>query len=97
VVEANARVLLGRALDETLSYLERAHNDGARYRPHYVTAREVYSTVRAAEARCSGDPSRFRRWVDVPIEGGGAIVAEGFGREHDQAGRLCDAVVGGGR
>ena len=47
--EANAGVLLGEAMDALLSHLERAYNDGARYRLHYVTAWELYLLVKAAE------------------------------------------------
>jgi hypothetical protein len=34
-------------------------NDGKRYRLHYVTARQAYNLVRAAEAGMGGDPSPY--------------------------------------
>jgi hypothetical protein len=37
-----------------------AFPNGARYRLHYVSAREMYNIVKAAEAGCTGDPSAFR-------------------------------------
>lgn len=58
--ERHSEVLLGQALDETLSYLERAYNDGIRYRLHYVTAREMVHIIKAAEGGCTGDPHRYR-------------------------------------
>jgi len=42
------------------SYLEKAYNDGIRYRLHYVTAREVYNIVKAAEDGMTGDPHQYR-------------------------------------
>jgi hypothetical protein len=52
--------LLGPAMDETLSYLETAYNDGVRYCLHYVTAREMYNIIKAAEAGASGNPAVYR-------------------------------------
>ena len=47
--ERNLEALLGGPMDRTLDHLERAYNDGARYRLHYVTAREMVEVIRAAE------------------------------------------------
>lgn len=58
--EKNMDALLGPPMDETLAYLERAYNDGRRYRLHYVTARELYNIVKAAEAGCKGNPNHWR-------------------------------------
>ena len=35
-------------------------NDGTNFRLHYVTAREMYNIIKAAEAGKSGDPSAYR-------------------------------------
>jgi hypothetical protein len=48
--EHNFEVLLGQPMDGMLSYLETAYNDGQRYQLHYVTAREMYALIRAAES-----------------------------------------------
>ena len=40
--------------------LERNYNDGVRYKLHYVTAREAYNIVRAAEDGKTGDPDAYR-------------------------------------
>jgi hypothetical protein len=60
--EKNMPALLGPAMDQTLSYLERAYNDGTKYCLHYVTAREMYNIVRAAEAGKRGNPGEWRRY-----------------------------------
>jgi hypothetical protein len=36
------------------------------YRLHYVTAREAYNIVKAAEAGCSGDPNDYRDYLIPP-------------------------------
>ena len=48
--EQNFETLLGQPMDAMLSYLETVYNDGQRYRLHYVTAREMYELIRAAES-----------------------------------------------
>ena len=58
--------------------LERAYNDGERYRLHYVTARECYNIIKAAEAGESGDPGAFRdyRLPPPPMRSGNAVTEE---------------------
>jgi hypothetical protein len=48
-------------MHETLS---REFNDGARWRLHYVTAREMYNVARAAMDGKGGDPSA---WLDYAV------------------------------
>ena len=36
------------------------YNDGRRYRLHYVTAREMYNAIRAAERGLAGNPGEYR-------------------------------------
>ena len=55
----DAEAALGEDFDETLSYLERAYNDGARYVLHYITAREAYNLARAAAEGATGEPQRY--------------------------------------
>ena len=61
--EANADVLLGEDMDRMYSYLEEKYNDGKNYRLHYVTAREMYNMIKAAEFGERGDPNRFRDYL----------------------------------
>ena len=57
----NLPVVLGKPMDQAFSYLEERYNDGKQFRLHYVTARELYNIVKAAEAGESGEnPSAFR-------------------------------------
>lgn len=58
--------LLGDAAHAMHRHLESAYNDGERYVLHYVTARETYNIIKAAEAGKSGDPNRWRDFVLPP-------------------------------
>lgn len=64
--EADMDTLLGAAADTMHSYLESAYNDGERHVLHYVTSREVYNIVKAAEAGCDGNPNDFRDYILPP-------------------------------
>ena len=61
--EDNAAVVLGRETDAMYADLETRYNDGTRFRLHYVTARELYNIVKAAEAGESGDPGQYRDYL----------------------------------
>jgi hypothetical protein len=58
--EPDMDTLLGAAADAMHTHLESAYNDGSRYVLHYVTAREVYNIIRAAESGRSGNPHDYR-------------------------------------
>ena len=60
--------ILGSDMDKTLSYIERNYNDGERYQLHYVTAREAYNIVKAAEAGLNGTPNEYRNFVIKPYK-----------------------------
>lgn len=63
--DKNIEALLGAAMDETLLYIETVYNDGAQYCLHYVTAREMYNIIKAAEAGASGNPAIYRDGQNV--------------------------------
>jgi hypothetical protein len=67
-------VVLGDPMVRLHHYLRERYNDGRRYRLHYVTAREMYNIVKAAESGATGDPSQYRDFVigPPPAAGGGA-------------------------
>jgi hypothetical protein len=44
-------------------YLESQYNDGNKYRLHYVSAREMFNIVKAAESEKYGDPNDYRNFV----------------------------------
>jgi hypothetical protein len=59
-VTANQTVLLGPAMQRLHATLGADFNDGAHWRLHYVTAREMYNIIRAAESGKRGDPGEWR-------------------------------------
>jgi hypothetical protein len=61
--EGDTDVLLGPATDALFTDLETRYNDGRRYVLHYVTAREMYNIIKAAEAGRDGDPGRYRDYL----------------------------------
>jgi hypothetical protein len=61
----NRAAFLSSAMDELFSAMERIWNRPP-FRLHYVTAREAYNLVKAAEAGCSGDPNEYRDYVLPP-------------------------------
>jgi hypothetical protein len=56
----DASVVLAEPMRQTFQYLENAYNDGDKFFLHYVSARELYNIVKAAEEGQSGDPESFR-------------------------------------
>ena len=58
----NEDVVLGHQTDDMYSYLEERYGRGD-YRLHYVTAREAFNIVRAAEEGLSGDPDLYRNYI----------------------------------
>lgn len=63
--------LIGASAAKMFSHLETTYNDGKKYRLHYVTARELYNIIKAAEAGKTGDPHGYRdfclpRYVYLP-------------------------------
>ena len=64
--ERDMDTLLGEAAQRMHQHLERTYNDGKRYVLHYVTARETYNIIKAAEAGHRGDPHAFRDFLLPP-------------------------------
>lgn len=58
--DRNRDVLLGRGARRMYECLEREYRDRPGCALHYVTARELYNIIKAAEAGERGDPGRFR-------------------------------------
>ena len=61
--EMDMDTLLGNPCEEMYTYLESKYNDGEKYILHYVTAREAYNIVKAAEAGEEGNPNQYRDYV----------------------------------
>jgi hypothetical protein len=63
--ERSRDALLGEAADTMYDELESRYCKG-RYRLHYVTAREMYNVIKAAEAGQTGDPSQYYDYIISP-------------------------------
>jgi hypothetical protein len=74
--EEDMDILLGKAVDGMYSYLEHNYNDGSRYVLHYVTAREMYNIVKAAEDGHAGNPNDYRDYALQPPSYSLAALAE---------------------
>jgi hypothetical protein len=61
----NRRAFLSSEMDELFAAMEHCWNRPP-FRLHYVTAREAYNLVKAAEAGFWGDPNEFRDFVFPP-------------------------------
>ncbi len=59
--------VLGEAADVMYEELEGRYREG-RYRLHYVTSREMYNIIKAAEAGKTGDPRRYYDFVIAPYK-----------------------------
>jgi hypothetical protein len=64
--DRNYDVLLGEKADWMYSHLEKKFKEKPKYRLHYVTARELYNIVKAAEAGMKGNPYDFRNLLIPP-------------------------------
>ncbi len=64
--ETHFDALFGQAADRMYAFLESRFRDCDDYRLHYVTARELYNIIKAAEAGCAGDPGEFRDFLIPP-------------------------------
>lgn len=58
--------ILGKNIDQMLTEVEATYNDGTRYRLHYMTAREAYNVIKAAEAGKDGNPNDYRDFLVPP-------------------------------
>ena len=56
----------GSSMDTFYSEIERVYNDGRTCSLHYVSAREMYNIIKAAEAGMTGDPGTYRDFVIPP-------------------------------
>jgi hypothetical protein len=61
--ERDTDMLLGAPMHRMLRHLESAYNDGENYVLHYVSARETYNIIKAAEAGKDGNPHLYRDFV----------------------------------
>ncbi len=65
--DQDARYLLEEGgFEQMFDYLDKRYNDGEKYQLHYVSAREMYNIVKAAEAGENGNPGQYRDYVLPP-------------------------------
>jgi len=56
----------GPPMDKFYTDIEAKYNDGINWKLHYVSSREMYNIVKAAEAGMTGDPGLYRDFVIKP-------------------------------
>jgi hypothetical protein len=61
--ERDMDTLLGEPMRAAFEHLQRRYNDGVNWKLHYVSARETYNIIRAAESGLTGDPNLYRDHV----------------------------------
>lgn len=61
--EMDIDTLLGEPTVKMYEYLASKYNDGEKYKMHFVSSREMYNIVKAAEAGKTGNPNKFRDFL----------------------------------
>lgn len=56
----------GETMDSFYNDIEAKYNDGISWKLHYVSAREMYNIIKAAEAGMTGDPGQYRDFLIKP-------------------------------
>jgi len=77
--EPDMDTLLGDTAHRMHSHLETTYNDGEQHVLHYVTAREMYNIIKAAEAGKTGNPNDYRDYELPPPPG---VAAARAARSH---------------
>jgi hypothetical protein len=58
--ERDTDTLLGAPMRQAFEHMQAHYNDGVKWKLHYVSAREMYNIVKAAEEGLQGDPGLYR-------------------------------------
>lgn len=64
--EQDMDTLLGKPFEEMNEYLLDKYNDGKNYVMHFVSAREMYNIIKAAEAGLEENPNTYRDYL-IPV------------------------------
>lgn len=62
-IEENSDILLGKPFEFMHTYLQDRYNDKKKYFLHYVTAREMFNIIKAAEQGMNGNPAEYRDYI----------------------------------
>ncbi len=65
----------GQQMDAFYSDIEATFNDGRNWSLHYVSAREMYNIIKAAEAGKTGDPNQYRDF-EIPRYANSVIYSD---------------------
>jgi len=61
--EESMDTLLGKPFEDMNEYLLDKYNDGKNYLMHFVSAREMYNIIKAAESDKQGNPNHYRDYI----------------------------------
>ena len=61
--KADREILLSKDTDRMFSYFEEEYNDMQKFFLHYVSAREMYNIIKAAECNEKGNPNKYRDYI----------------------------------
>jgi hypothetical protein len=64
--EEDFDALLGETAHKMFAFLEKKYNEERGYKLHYVTAREMFNIIKAAESGKRGNPERYKDFVIRP-------------------------------
>lgn len=56
----------GQTMEDFYTAIEAVYDDGVNWKLHYVSAREMYNIIKAAEAGMTGEPGQYRNFVIPP-------------------------------
>lgn len=61
--EGNFDTLLGEPIEKMFTDLGSRYNDGKQFTLHYVTTREMYNIIKAAEDGLNNNPNKYREYI----------------------------------
>lgn len=97
-IERDWEALTGEGAERMHARLVSRYNDGKRYVLHYVTAREAFNIIKAAEAGKTGDPGRYRDSIIRPYLNTCVLATSRYRAESfDDDGFKLDFLSDGGR
>jgi hypothetical protein len=84
----------GGVMDSFYSQIEGAYNEGTAWKLHYVSAREMYNLVKAAEAGMTGNPDLYRDFLIKPPANSVILAANPYRLISDDAKGIAFEIIG---